>query len=69
MNIRALATQEDREPAEYYLFENGWTMQREVPFPYYWILKDEAGRQKDRDKYRNDVIERHRLKIRTHTGS
>lgn len=68
MSIRVLGSREDCEPTEHYMFTNGWVMCREVPFPYYWILRDENGEQKERDKYRNDIIERFRLTVETHTG-
>lgn len=53
-------------PRETYTFTNGWTMAREDPHPYYWILLDDTGQQQDRDKYRNDLIERHRLTVALH---
>lgn len=53
---------------ERYEFANGWTMAREDAAPFYWILRDEHGGQVDRDQYRHDVMERHRLKTVAHYG-
>lgn len=52
--------------SESYKFTNGWSMKREACQPGFWILSDENGERKDRDQYRHDVIERHRLKVLEH---
>jgi hypothetical protein len=51
---------------ERYRFTNGSTMEREVAFPYRWELRDRLGVLVERDKYRHDLIERHRLEIEEH---
>lgn len=56
----------DAQGTEHYIFKNGWTMRREEPHPHYWLLRNEAGDLVERDKYRHDLIERHRLKIEVH---
>ena len=34
---------------------------REPQVPYFWIVRDESGRQIDRDQYSNDLRERYPL--------
>lgn len=51
---------------EFYVFTNGWTMQREEPWPHYWLLCDSTGKIIDRDRYRHDLIPRHMLTVEQH---
>lgn len=53
---------------ERYSFTNGWTMKREGPNRL-WRLRDEKGEPVDYDRYRHDLIERHRLAISEHVGA
>lgn len=50
---------------EYYRFTNGWTMAR-LTEGWHWKLWNEAGEIVDRDQYRHDLIERHRLRVALH---
>jgi hypothetical protein len=52
---------------EHYVFENDWTMRRDEPYPYNWVLRDETGERKDTGQA-HDVIKRNGLKVRTHWG-
>ncbi len=51
---------------EKYIFTNGWTMMQENDFPHAWILRDNDDKNVDRDHYRNDIIDRHDLKVAEH---
>lgn len=51
---------------EWYEFANSTlTMKREAEWPWRWLLLD-GDKQVDRDQYRHDLIERHRLKVLQH---
>jgi hypothetical protein len=59
---------EEMMDEEWYEFDNEWTMRRESVQPFNWILQDEKGRKIDRDKYRHDMIGRHKLIVAKHEG-
>ena len=55
----------DGQAQERYVFTNGWTMMRKR-VGLRWHLRSEDGALIDKDRYRYDLIGRHRLTVAEH---
>lgn len=53
-----------------YTFDNGWWMEREADASgrqWFWVLRDGNNQIIDRDQYRADLFDRHKLRINGRT--